>query len=55
MNALVNAPRREMLMIDGGAPTRSAVCQAMSPHGFFGKEDEVNAAMAAFMRDSKPH
>jgi hypothetical protein len=53
VEALVNAPRREMLMIDGGAPARSGVCQAMAPHGFFGKEAEVNGAMATFMTDRK--
>lgn len=50
--ALTNSPRREVLIIDGGAPARSAVCQAMAPHGFFGREAEVNAAMAAFMTQS---
>ena len=54
VDALINAPRRELLTIDGGAPARSAACQAMSPHGFFGREAEVNAAMAEFMKGMKP-
>lgn len=49
LDSMAKSPRRRLLMVDGGAPARSAACQAMSPHGFFGREDEVVAAMAEFM------
>jgi len=32
----------------------AAACQAMSPHGFFGREEEVIAAMAEFITPSAP-
>ncbi|CUW37325.1 conserved exported protein of unknown function [Magnetospirillum sp. XM-1] len=54
LESLANSPRRRLLMVDGGAPARSAACQAMSPHGFFGREDEVVAAMAEFMTHTSP-
>lgn len=49
LESMAKSPRRRLLMVDGGAPARSAACQAMSPHGFFGREDEAVAAMADFM------
>ncbi|EME70616.1 hypothetical protein H261_07613 [Paramagnetospirillum caucaseum] len=54
LDSMVKSPRRELLLVEGGAPARSAACQAMSAHGFFGRESEVNAAMAAFMRPAGP-
>ncbi|ARJ64840.1 hypothetical protein WV31_03680 [Magnetospirillum sp. ME-1] len=54
VESLAKSPRRRLLMVEGGAPPRSAACQAMSPHGFFGREDEVVAAMAGFMTGSEP-
>lgn len=49
LDGMAKSPRRRLLMVEGGAPAKSAACQAMSPHGFFGREDETIAAMAEFM------
>lgn len=47
--ALAKSRRRDLLMVEGGAEARSGACEAMSPHGYFGREQEVVAAMAAFI------
>lgn len=54
LESMAKSPRRRLLLVDGGAPARSAACQAMSPHGFFGREDEVIAAMAEFITPPAP-
>lgn len=55
LDSMVKSPRRQLLLVEGGAPARSGACQAMAPHGFFGREGEVVAAMAAFIMPSVPH
>lgn len=49
LSRLKASPRTEMRLIEGGTTPKSAVCQAMSRHGYIGVEDQVVAAIAAFM------
>jgi dienelactone hydrolase len=43
--ALTSAPVVELQQFSGGAPPRSAACEAFAQHGFVGIEDQVvNAA-----------
>lgn len=46
---LSGAPLVEVRVFEGGSPPRSGPCKAMSQHGFLGIEDEVVAAIAAFI------
>lgn len=50
LERLETSPRKAMAWISGGAPAKSAACEAMSPHGYFGREDEAVAAIAAFIK-----
>lgn len=47
---LTGAPAVEVKMFSGGSTPRSKPCKAMSYHGFLGVEDEVVAAIAAFIK-----
>jgi pimeloyl-ACP methyl ester carboxylesterase len=47
---LTAAPAVEVKRFSGGDTPRSKPCQAMSYHGFLGIEDEVVAAIAAFIK-----
>ena len=38
-----------LISVSGGLPPRSAPCDAMSPHGFLGKEAETIQAIARWM------
>lgn len=46
---LVNAPKVAVKMFSGGDPPRSKPCKALSAHGFLGIEQDVVAAIAAFI------
>ena len=50
MGWLENAPRKELLIFEGGNQPVSDECQALSPHGYFGIEDKVVAAIAAWIK-----
>jgi pimeloyl-ACP methyl ester carboxylesterase len=39
-----------LVTVRGGKSRRSDPCDTLSPHGFYGKEEEVVAAIAAWMR-----
>jgi len=54
VDGLTKSSRRALLLVEGGAEARSRDCEGMAPHGFFGREDLVVAAMAAFIRPSAP-
>ena len=41
-----NAPRKELIAFDGGAPSIDQPCRGLSRHGYFGIEDKVVAAIA---------
>jgi alpha/beta superfamily hydrolase len=43
--ALSHAPVRQMIMVSGGV-SRSAPCEALSPHGYYGVEDRAVAPIA---------
>lgn len=47
---LKGAPKVETLTFDGGDPPRSKPCEALSYHGFLGKEREVVEAIVAWMK-----
>ena len=50
MGWLENAPRKELLIFAGGDEPESNECQALAPHGYFGIEDKVVAAIAAWIK-----
>lgn len=43
------APRRELLAFEGGAAPQSGPCEPRAPHGFFGLDTEVVAAIARWI------
>lgn len=47
---LKRAPRKELKLMSGGLPPRSAACEALSAHGFFGIEKETVDAIAQFIK-----
>lgn len=47
---LKKSPRIEFVEVQGGDPPRSEPCQALSAHGFLGKEREVVAAISAWVK-----
>jgi pimeloyl-ACP methyl ester carboxylesterase len=49
MEKATASPRKEARVVSGGSPLESAVCEARSPHGFVGLEDEVVAIIAGFI------
>ncbi len=53
MAKLPNAPRRELLTFDGGDSPRSAPCEALSRHGYFGIDREVVKAIADWIKSAK--
>lgn len=53
-NALTQSPRAETLYFEGGSPSRSKPCEALSAHGFFGIEREVVDAVTAFIKSNIP-
>ena len=50
MGWLENAPRKELLSFEGGNEPVSDECQPLSPHGYFGIEDKVVAAIAGWIK-----
>ena len=50
MKRLSGAPRVELLSFSGGDPPRSVACEAFSPHGFLGIEEQVVAAIANWIK-----
>ena len=45
------APRRELLSFEGGAAPQSGPCEPRAPHGFFGLDAQVVAAIARWITD----
>lgn len=43
------SPRVEITLIDGGKRPKSGDCEPLSPHGYFGVEDEATRAITTFM------
>lgn len=48
-DAKQQAGRHPLVSVSGGSPPRSAPCQALSAHGFLGREDETVAAIVNWM------
>lgn len=48
------ASRFALISVQGGKPPESGPCDPLSPHGFYGKEAETVAAIAAWMQ-GKPY
>jgi hypothetical protein len=54
ISRLENAPRKEVLMFDGGDPPLAGPCEALAAHGYYGIEDKVAGAIADWMLTSRP-
>jgi hypothetical protein len=54
MGSLTQAPRRELITMEGGLPPRSKPCDALSAHGYLGIEDKVVAAVAGWITATRP-
>jgi len=52
--ALTGSPNRGMIEFTGGDLPQSGPCFALAPHGFFGIESAVVAAIAGWMSSSVP-
>ena len=50
---LVNSPRVELKMLHGGKPAKSAACEALSAHGFFGIEQEAVDTIVQFIKSAR--
>lgn len=50
---LVNSPRVELKMLHGGKPAKSAPCEALSAHGFFGIEQEAVDTIVQFIKAAR--
>jgi hypothetical protein len=44
-----NAPRKELIAVQGGDPSISEACKSLSRHGYLGLEDKVVAVIAAWI------
>ncbi|MBI5520553.1 MAG: alpha/beta hydrolase [Desulfovibrio sp.] len=56
LDALSASPRKALLTFEGGAPAQSEACEARSPHGYLGIEEQVVAGIAGFILnlDARP-
>lgn len=50
LKALGNASRQELKVVRGGDRTQTEPCQARSPHGFLGVEEQTVTAIADFIK-----
>jgi hypothetical protein len=51
MARFTNTPRKQLIAVSGGKPPESDACEALSRHGYFGIEDEVVSAIAAWIKE----
>jgi hypothetical protein len=49
MRRLSAAPRKELLTFSGGEAPQSEACEPLAPHGYFGIEEKVVDAIAAWI------
>jgi pimeloyl-ACP methyl ester carboxylesterase len=54
MRQLSAAPKKELLTFSGGDAPQSPPCEPLAPHGYFGIEDRVVDAIAAWITTAKP-
>jgi hypothetical protein len=52
MARFTSTPKKQLIAVAGGAPPQSDPCEALSRHGYFGIEDEVVTAIAAWIKES---
>ncbi len=50
--ALTRAPRKDVVVMDGGLPAQSEPCEALSAHGYLGIEAQVVGTIVRWIRDS---
>lgn len=50
---LANAPKKDVLYFDGGDPPRSAACDPLAAHGYYGIEDQAAAGIADWILAAK--
>ncbi len=48
--ALTGAPRSEIVLMNGGLPAKSSVCEAQSAHGFYGVEADTVQRIVDWMK-----
>lgn len=51
--ALTGSPLKSKVEFTGGLPPQTAECDALSPHGFFGIEDQVVTNIATWVKKAK--
>lgn len=54
MRRLSAAPKKELLTFSGGDAPQSPPCEPLAPHGYFGIEERVVDAIAAWITAAKP-
>ena len=54
MRRLSGAPKKELLTFSGGDAPQSPPCETLAPHGYFGIEERVVEAIAAWIIAAKP-
>jgi dienelactone hydrolase len=54
MRRLSAAPKKELLTFSGGDAPQSPPCEPLAPHGYFGIEERVVEAIAAWIIAAKP-
>jgi len=50
LGQFANAPRKEAKILSGGDPPKAKPCQAMTPHGFLGIEDQAVGTIVKFIK-----
>jgi hypothetical protein len=50
MSRFTQTPRKELITFEGGDPTRSDPCEALSRHGYIGLEPKVVAAISGWIK-----
>jgi hypothetical protein len=50
MSRFTRSPRKELITFEGGDPTRSDPCEALSRHGYIGLEAKVVAAISGWIK-----
>ncbi len=48
--AMTDSPGARVLMVSGGVQRSGSVCGSLSPHGYYGIEDQVVSAMVSWLR-----
>lgn len=54
MESLQNASQKELLTYEGGLPLKSEPCEAKSPHGYYGLDEEAAGGIIGFILRNQP-